>query len=63
MEEEKGETYLVVPMAASDATEDLGRKLVGSDGRLLDLQGGGEGGREGRRGKKGSDQTEQRENR
>ena len=29
--------YLIIPMAASDATKYLGRKLVGCDGRLLDL--------------------------
>lgn len=30
--------YLVIPMAAADATEDLGRKLIGRYSRLLDLQ-------------------------
>lgn len=62
---EKGRegAYLVVPMAASDATEDLGRKLVGRNSRLLDLQGGKEGGRERRRGEKGSNKIKQRRSR
>jgi len=33
----KKSAYLIIPMAASDATKYLGRKLVGCDGRLLDL--------------------------